>query len=151
MPTTAQSDGGDRTCDSLAEAWRTLFTAHRDAHVPAPNDGLERVSKPRAFRVRVSGAKRFAFGEECARVAARGNALGARVTCSFYDASTGRFFGTTTSGATVPIALPAALSRDATEGDGASESARGDLRWSFAMGKDPTLSSRPARLGAGRP
>ena len=63
MPTTAQSDGGDRTCDSLAEAWRTFFTTHRDAHVPAPNDGLERVSKPGAFRVRVSGAKRFAFGE----------------------------------------------------------------------------------------
>ena len=121
MPTTAQSDGGDRTCDSLAEAWRTFFTTHRDAHVPAPNDGLERVSKPGAFRVRVSGAKRFAFGEECARIAARGNALGARVTCSFYDESTGRFFGTTTSGATLPIELPASLnSRDATEGDGDS-------------------------------
>ena len=109
MPKTAQSDGGERT-DPDAEAWRTLCAARRDAHVPAPRDGLARVSEPRAFRVRVSGAKRFVFGTECGAVAARGNALGARVTCSFYDESTGRFFGTTTSGGVAPVANTAALS-----------------------------------------
>jgi hypothetical protein len=50
------------------------------------------------------------FGTECGAVAARGNALGARVTCSFYDESTGRFFGTTTSGGVAPVEMPAALS-----------------------------------------
>ena len=129
MPKTAQSDGSDRA-DPLAEAWRERFTARRDAHVPAPRDGLERVSEPGVFRVRVSGAKRYAFGAECARVAARGNALGARVACSFYDESTGRFFGTTTSGAVAPVALPAALgrkqARDAGDED-ADEDAVGDV------------------------
>ena len=101
------SENDTPTDDPATSRWREFAENTAASHVPAPvHDGLDRADMVRAFRARALKVHQFTFNEESMRIINRGNILGIRISASFYDESSGRFFGTTVSGKTTHVPIP---------------------------------------------